>query len=311
MQTKESRRLVAGMAAVLEKGGPGSGNWGHAGRPGQVGGSVAQGGMPLTSEEKREFASIRISAGRLDRFLTPRFRLKQDYAGLKDVEKAEVLKAAVSHYSKGGPRYTKVAELGGVPGAAMEGLKRANAAVGAFEAIRNRALGSLRQTVGDKTAERKVLHAVVKLQELAQRANGVREDFVATLKPGAEIAEPSKPVRQLEFITPEGNLRPAVYDRADSSTKKDVMRSLVGSYKPRYTKVAELPEGASDKAVNANKMIGANEGVRSALFRHVELAQQAGDDVAERKLLHAAFNLQRDAARFARIRTLELGRQKS
>lgn len=284
------------------KGGPGSGNWGHAGRPGAAGGSAPQGKAPLSRDQLREFGSAKVSAGRLDKFLTPRFRLTQDYHGLKDAQKAEVLKAAVGRYQKEPPNYVKVAEL---PAGASDELKRANSAVGATEAIRNRALGSLAAVKGDEVAERKILHSVVKLQELAQRESGVRQDLVARGVAGPEVRKPSKPVNLKEHTTPEGTLRAAVYGKADDETKTNVMRVATATYRSGYKPVATMPEGSSPKAVAANRMVGALEGIRSAIG--AKLADAGDDQTAERKILHAAFNLQRDARRFARIRDLELG----
>lgn len=300
MKTSISERFSAGFGALL-KGGPGSGNWGHAGRPGKVGGSLSGGGASLR-EQGSAVSGMKTSVGRLDKFVTARFRLKAGYDALKPEQKVEVLKAAVSSFDKGGSQYVSVKHPFAA-GMSAE-VKAANAAIGANEAIRRVTLEKL-QAATDPTEQRKLLHAAVKLQELTQRAVGVRQDEIVRHMAGPEVRKPSSPPK--DVMTPEGTLRQAAYDQLPKLAKTDVLLKATGTYRSVYKPVAKLPEGASQKAIDANRMVGAYEGVRSAIGS--KLGQVEAGSTEERKILHAALNLQRDARRFARIRDLELGKE--
>lgn len=291
-------RFAAGLMGVL-KGGPGSGNWSHAGRPGKTGGSLPGGGLPLSAAERKAFAGEKTSAGRLSQFVTPRNRLTPEYERLKPAQKEEVLKAALRQHKNA---YTKVADL---PPGIPDQHKKVNAALGGIEAIRNRALASLGKT-DDPTEKRKIMHGIVKLQEEHGRLVGIRQDLMARGVEGPEVP-PAIPLKSFrKYVTPEGTIRTAAYKTATPSVKADVLQTAAARYERKYMKVADLPEGASERARLANRAVGAMEAVRSVALSKLSLTE--GDETAERKLLHGVFDLQRESRRMARIRDLSLRR---
>jgi hypothetical protein len=272
----------------------------------------------LTSQQKREFGAVKVGAGRLNQFVTNRFRIKPGFAALNPVQREEVLKAVVSRYEQEVSRqkkYELVADLmpklgamqdaGVIDETGAKNVKNANGVIGGNEAVRRMALQAAAGTE-DPTLRRKLLHDAVKLQELSQRAVGVRDDALATGGKGPEVSPPGTPVDLKDFTTPSGTLRQAVYNRADDATKLAVLRTAVREVKERYTKVADAPEGASELWTNANRMVGSSEGIMRA--HRNELVKAGDDEKLQRKILHSMFNLSRDTRRFAAIRDLEARR---
>lgn len=302
MQTNHSLRYGNGLlktlrlSDALEKGGPRSGNWGHAGRPGQIGGSLPQGSEPLTSAQRAEFASANVPGGNLSKYVSPRFKMSSEYDGLKPAEKEAVLKSAVSRHKSA---YTRVGDL---PASTSAEVRKANSTIGALEAIRSNTLKHLATTT-DPTEQRKIMHAAIKLQELHGRAVGVRNDMIARGIPGAEVRV-SKRENVAAYTTPTGTLRSAAYDQASKEVKKSVLETAAADFKSRYVRVDALPDSASVIAIKSNRAVGGMEAVRSSM---IAKANSETDDTIKRKLLHSVFNLQRDIDRHAKVRDNALG----
>jgi hypothetical protein len=110
-------------AEEVDQGGPGSGNFGHAGIPGQQGGSASDGGLEAAS--KKEVAEALARVGRRELSTHDRIRearkvvdavLKNPNATTKQKAKAKIYSDNIKWYERELPENKgKILEVGGVP----------------------------------------------------------------------------------------------------------------------------------------------------------------------------------------------------
>lgn len=146
----------------LFEGGPGSGNWGHKGRPGHRGGSLGGGGKgtgagisahKITAGGQRIHAREYYNAmGKLD---------TSNYRKLSDANKTQVLKHGIQKFTE---MYIPKAQQGRLDD---KGLV-ANRKIGALEGMRRAALGKAKGLETGSKEWRAATHVAISLQERAR-----------------------------------------------------------------------------------------------------------------------------------------------
>lgn len=172
-----SEELVKSIASEVRKelfdGGPGSGNWGHKGRPGHRGGSTGGGGKGKAAGGSGISAHIVKPGVHANTFYDKSGGLKtSEYRKLTDIQKTAVLRHGVQKYKE-----AYVAK--GQQGKLSAGGLAANKKIGALEGMRRAALNNAKQAKSESKEERAALHIAISLQ---QRVNGL----MGQLKVGGE-----------------------------------------------------------------------------------------------------------------------------
>ncbi len=170
-----NEELVKSIASEVRKelfeGGPGSGNWGHKGRPGYRGGSAGGGG----GKDKGAGISAHIvkPGVHASTFYDKSGDLKtSEYRKLTDIQKTAVLRHGVQKYKEA---YVPKAQQGKLSVAELA----ANKKIGALEGMRRAALAGAKSAKSGSKEERASLHIAISLQ---QRASGL----MGQLKAGGE-----------------------------------------------------------------------------------------------------------------------------
>ena len=160
MVNQEFVKSIASEAAKgLFEGGPGSGNWGHKGRPGHRGGSLGGGKGARISAHKITGGGQRIHAreyynamGKLD---------TSNYRKLNDANKTQVLKHSIQKFTE---MYIPKAQQGRLDAKGLE----ANRKIGALEGMRRAALGKAKGLETGSKEWRAATHVAISLQERAR-----------------------------------------------------------------------------------------------------------------------------------------------
>ena len=157
-------RLAEEVLRGIFEGGPGSGNWGHKGRPGMRGGSAPGGGLAFRVKggmPKSLGAAALVDFGK---YYTSSGGLKvNEYKQLSDDVKTSVLKHGIMSYKE---QYIPKAQQGGLSKEAIEVNKK----IGAIEGMRRVALKKAEGLSGKE--QRAAYHIAVSLQERAMRLAG-------------------------------------------------------------------------------------------------------------------------------------------
>jgi hypothetical protein len=157
-------RLAEEVLSDIFEGGPGSGHWGHAGRPGMRGGSAPGGGVAFRVKgglPKSLGAAALVDFGK---YYTSSGGLKiNEYKQLSEDMKMSVLKHGVESYKE---HYIPKAQQGGLSKEAIELNKK----IGALEGMRRSALKKAEGLSGKE--QRAAYHIAVSLQERAMRLAG-------------------------------------------------------------------------------------------------------------------------------------------
>jgi len=159
---------TAVLESLFAEGGGGSGNWGHKGRPGHLGGSLGGGGKGKGAGGAA-VAAVGGGAGGAGKLSAGKFfgaggALKvSDYKKLGGSQKAAVLQHGVTQYKE---RYVPKAKQAGMSAAALS----ANKKVGALEGMRRAALNKSKGLFGKE--QRAGLHIAISLQQRASQVAG-------------------------------------------------------------------------------------------------------------------------------------------
>ncbi len=165
------KSIVSEVLKKLFEGDPGSGNWGHKGRPGYRGGSAGGGG----GKGKGAGISAHIvkPGVHASTFYDKSGGLKtSEYRKLTDIQKTAVLRHGFQKYKEA---YVAKAQQGKLSVAELA----ANKKIGALEGMRRAALNNAKQAKSGSKEERAALHIAISLQ---QRAGGL----MGQLKAGGE-----------------------------------------------------------------------------------------------------------------------------
>jgi hypothetical protein len=152
-----AKSIASDVKRELFEGGPGSGNWGHKGRPGHRGGSAPRGtggGISAHVVKPGVHAST---------FYDKAGGLKvAGYEKLTDNQKVSVLSHGVQKYKE---RYVPKAKQGSM----SEADKSANKKVGALEGMRRAAINKASGFAKGSKEWRGAMHVAISLQAQAQR----------------------------------------------------------------------------------------------------------------------------------------------
>jgi len=173
------KNIASDVTKELFEGGPGSGNWGHKGRPGHRGGSLPKG----SGGGKGGIAAHVVKAGvHASTFYDKSGGLKiSEYKKLTSNQKTTVLKHGVQSYKE---KYIPKAQQGGLD---AKGIA-ANKKVGALEGMRRAALNKVKEAERNAKVslgglrdrwmkeQRAAMHVAISLQtRAAQVANSMRQ----------------------------------------------------------------------------------------------------------------------------------------
>jgi len=158
-----NQELVKSIASEAVKGlfegGPGSGNWGHKGRPGHRGGSSGGGGKGKAGGISAHVVKPGVHAST---FYDKSGGLKtSEYKKLTDNQKAAVLKHGIQKYKE---NYVPKAKQGGM----SEKVLAANRQVGALEGMRRAALSKAKGSPNGSKDQRAAMHIAISLQQRAK-----------------------------------------------------------------------------------------------------------------------------------------------
>jgi hypothetical protein len=143
----------------LFEGGPGSGNWGHKGRPGHRGGSLGGGGKGKGAGISAHVVKPGIHVSTF--YDKPGGLKTSEYKKLTDNQKAAVLKHGIQKYKE---NYVPKAKQGGMSEKALA----ANRQVGALEGMRRAALSKAKGLETGSKEWRAATHVAISLQERAR-----------------------------------------------------------------------------------------------------------------------------------------------
>jgi hypothetical protein len=157
------KSIAAEAVKGLFEGGPGSGNWGHKGRPGHRGGSLGGGGKGKGAGISAHVVKPGVHAST---FYDKSGGLKTSgYKKLTDNQKAAVLKHGIQKYKE---NYVPKAKQGGMSEKALA----ANRQVGAIEGMRRAALSKAKGSPNGSKDQRAAMHIAISLQQRARAIAG-------------------------------------------------------------------------------------------------------------------------------------------